>query len=555
MTMRLFLPSLAIISLFAASSHAFAPPKTSKITTRLAAGSELSGMLSEYSSSSSVADKAVEVVSTAVTTPPPPPVAAPPVEAAASGMDSLMKAVSSAQGAADQAAAAAAAVATKSAAATKAATAGVTVAGGVKLKPVVGGVFVPVDPAKIDYDNAFDASARAKANLEILRSNFVEGVGSVKESSSNLKGVGENAPYYFDVKSALKLPDSLKLPDTVGIDSTKFDSAAASVSPAVADFIAALHLKEYAGWYVAAFMAIYASQQRSAGMEAASAKFESELADAREKANEAASAAGLAAEGANVAKKLAIKMEKDLKKDGQNVMLESSRSKVAQIEKEMMEKEMRALQAEVTSLRGQLAKSAGGAKKKATKKKTVKTEIEEEYPTKVTMKSDPDEDSRIIELLKEMDEANLIQKKKAAEEAEKKREEEAKFVAAEKKKEESRKMTKGVEAAQKKAEAAKKKKSAKKKSAKKASTKVSAKTKTKTGAKQKASTKKSVAKKAPKVKVVATADDWALLAESTLKRKTVAQLTEYLTGKGVTATDSSGKSLKKAELLEAVKSL
>merc|ERR1712194_641336 len=69
----------------------------------------------------------------------------------------------------------------------------------------------------------------------------------------------------------------------------------------------------------------------------------------------------------------------------------------------------------------------------------------------------------------------------------------------------------------------------------------------------KVSAKKSVVKKASRT--YSSIDDWALLADSTLKRKTVVQLTEYLTEKGVTATDESGKVLKKAELLEAVKSL
>ena len=97
-------------------------------------------------------------------------------------------------------------------------------------------------------------------------------------------------------------------------------------------------------------------------------------------------------------------------------------------------------------------------------------------------------------------------------------------------------MTKGVEVAQAKAEVAtKKKRATKKKSATKA--------KAKTSAKKKATP-------AP-AKAASGGNDWAQLAESTLKRKTVAQLTEYLTEKGV----SVEKSMKKADLLNAVKSL
>eukprot|EP00579_Thalassiosira_antarctica_P001485 CAMPEP_0201869562 /NCGR_PEP_ID=MMETSP0902-20130614/3030_1 /ASSEMBLY_ACC=CAM_ASM_000551 /TAXON_ID=420261 /ORGANISM="Thalassiosira antarctica, Strain CCMP982" /LENGTH=657 /DNA_ID=CAMNT_0048395089 /DNA_START=34 /DNA_END=2007 /DNA_ORIENTATION=- len=657
--MRLSFPSVAILSLFAASSHAFAPPRSttsSIISRRLAAGNELSGMLSEYSTSATTkaadiaAEKVADVVSSAVTTPISTP---PPAEVTESGMDSLMKAAGAAQDAANQATAAAAAVATKGAAATKAAAAaGVSVAGGIQLKPLVGGVLVPaaklpfqVDPSKMNSDSAFDASARAQENLAILKANLLGGFGGST-------GDVDTAAPYLDLKSLLKL------------DSVKFDSA--SITPAVSDIIASLHLKEYGGWYAAAAMAIYASQQRTAGMEDANVQFESELAVAREKASEAASAAGLAAEGAKLAKKLAMKMEKDMKKDGGEALLESSRSKMVQIEKDIMKNQMRALEAEVSSLRSQVASSEGGTKKKAaTKTKAVKTEIEEMYPTKVVMKSDPDEDARLIELLKAMDEDGQIQQKKAAEELEKKREDESKFVAKEKKKAEQeaksvakeeaklvakekkkvaeeaksvakekkkaeeetkivakekkkaedesksvakekkkaeeetkvvakgkkkageeaklvakekkkaeeeakfvaeekeqaeeeakflakflekaerRNMTKGVEAAQAKAEVAKK---ATKKTAKKASTKA------KTVAKSTTATEKSpVVKKASTT--AAPVDDWASLAESTLKRKTVAQLTEYLTGKGVLSTDGSGKSLKKAELLEAVKSL
>ena len=96
-------------------------------------------------------------------------------------------------------------------------------------------------------------------------------------------------------------------------------------------------------------------------------------------------------------------------------------------------------------------------------------------------------------------------------------------------------MAKGVESAQVKAEAVTKKmKGATKKAA----------TKSKSGTKKKAVSKKKASGSA------AASDDWTSLAESTLKRKTVAQLTEYLTGKGV---EVSGK--KKAELLDLVKSL
>jgi len=48
---------------------------------------------------------------------------------------------------------------------------------------------------------------------------------------------------------------------------------------------------------------------------------------------------------------------------------------------------------------------------------------------------------------------------------------------------------------------------------------------------------------------------WNELTDSSLKRKTVAQLTEYLMDRGAKVTDENGKTLKKAYLISAVKSL
>jgi len=626
--MRLSLPSIAIISLFAASSHAFAPPQFTAApiipSSRLAAKppppvNELSGMLSDYSSSASAV----------ATTPPTPP----PVEVAESAVTSVAKAASAAQDAADQAAAAAAAVAAKSAAAAKVAavTKTATVAAGasvvsnvspLKSLTAAGAAFVPatpdatkmpfqVDPSKITYSEPFDASLRAKQNLAIMQSNL--GWGQAKESTRVVK------ERVVDTSSPTPHFDFPKI---------DFDSAA----PTVAAIVASLHLKEYGGWYAAAALALIASQQRSAGMEDATLKYETELAAARDMASEAASAAGMAAEGAKLAKNLAMKMDKDSKMDGGKALLESSKSKILLVEKDIIERELLATQMQVTSLRNELDKAEGKKKKRVKTRKASKTEIEEEYPNKVLIQDEGDIDERIVEMLKLMDAENAITQKKAGEELEKKREEEAKFVAAEKLKAESKKMTKGAETAQANTEVAIKGNAASEK-AKKSNTTAKRKTATKKSVSKKAPVaatplvkkapvrakpaekkapvvakpaakkapvaEKPVAKKAPvvakpaakkapvaeklvakKAPVVAKpdekkatkatepatkkaprraastkVDDWATLADSTLKRKTVAQLTGYLTEKGVMVTSSDGKALKKADLLSAVKSL
>lgn len=329
--MRVLHPSIAVLALGLSNCHAFSPPISAAASTRLHASTELSSLLQEYrgsgftstlpqpqplspqpivpteaavSSMESLTKAASLGLSSPETSIPP------PTEAADSAMDSLLKAAGVAQDAADQAAAAAAAAATavaKSVAATKTAAVGTTVLGGFQFKPL-GDIFVQVDPSKTNPDLAFDASARARENLAIMKENFLGGVKSITEGM----GLGE-------------VPLTTSSFDTTNIDPLS--------APALDTILASLHLKEYGGWYAAGALAIIASQQRSAGMEDASATYESELVNARAKAKEAAQAAALAAQGANTAKTLAMKMEKDLKRTGDNSLLENSRSKMAQTEK------------------------------------------------------------------------------------------------------------------------------------------------------------------------------------------------------------------------------
>jgi len=166
-----------------------------------------------------------------------------------------------------------------------------------QFKPIVsGGVFTKFDA---------DASARQR---EILWADFLEGTRGIRER--------------FDIPTLPKL--NVDLP-TVGSSS--------SLASVFATLVSTLHLKEYGGWYAAGVMAILASLQRSAGKKEAMSAYESELARAREKAMEAATAAGAAADGAKMAKMIVMQMEKDMAKDGSKALLESSRSKMTQIEK------------------------------------------------------------------------------------------------------------------------------------------------------------------------------------------------------------------------------
>ena len=214
-----------------------------------------------------------------------------------SAIDAITRAANAAQDAAS-------AFAVKSVTTTKSAAVAASTAAGAgasfqfqQFKPIVsGGVFTKFDA---------DASARQR---EILWADFLEGTRGIRER--------------FDIPTLPKL--NVDLP-TVGSSS--------SLASVFATLVATLHLKEYGGWYAAGVMAILASLQRSAGKKEAMSAYESELARAREKAMEAAKAAGAAADGAKTAKMLAMQMEKEMAKDGSKALLESSRSKMTQIEK------------------------------------------------------------------------------------------------------------------------------------------------------------------------------------------------------------------------------
>mmetsp|Transcript_2598 Transcript_2598/g.5561 ORF Transcript_2598/g.5561 Transcript_2598/m.5561 type:complete len:576 (+) Transcript_2598:145-1872(+) len=575
--MRLSFSSVVILSLLGSDSDGFAPsripvsPSSGRLP--LAASNDLSGMLSEYSSSTypssssaaPVVSKAVEAVSSVVPEPVVDAVTSTSTQADPDSMSQLTDAVSAASDAASRAAAAASAVAAKAASAVKvtttaaAGTAAVTkTIGGFEVKPL-SSIFVQVDPSKVNPDMQFDASARARENVAILKANFLEAIGRTNTGSENT--------------------GDFEFPTFNGIE-------VLSSNPSLPAIVDSLHLQEYGGWYAAAAMAITASQQRSAGIEEATAGFESELTQAREKASEAANAAQLAAEGARMAKDLAMKMEKGSTSGTGNAILEKSRLQLLEVEKEMMQNKMRDLTKEVSVLKFQLNKVEEKNKlvSQTTQTKTVNEEV-----TQMLMERDPADVERVLELVKEIDEERRLAKLKVEQELEKKREAEAKKLAESKRKqeeerakaeaelakkvaekeeaarktleakkkaekEESERMAKEVEAAQAEAEvAAKKSKGTESKKA--STTKKSTKTKKSSLKKKKKSTKNVVDVPAPPVATTASENEWASLADSTLKRKTIAQLIEYLTERGVPVTDDSGQSLKKADLLEAVKSM
>jgi hypothetical protein len=96
----------------------------------------------------------------------------------------------------------------------------------------------------------------------------------------------------------------------------------------VSKLVENLHLDEYGAWYVTALTLFYAVKQKEAGKLEAEKEFEKELALARARADEAANAAVMAAEGAKKAKDLMKTVELDGLPEGENIgkkLLEDSR--------------------------------------------------------------------------------------------------------------------------------------------------------------------------------------------------------------------------------------
>lgn len=187
----------------------------------------------------------------------------------------------------------------------------------------------------------------------------------------------------------------------------------------------------------------------------------------------------------------------------------------------MVNQELKKLKAENERLKAQLSNVQGD-------EKTMNTVGKEKAPSPLSSQEvldrDPEENEKILEIIKEVEEANRKVKKKAPQ---------------------KKKAPKKVGAAKKAEKASTKKASAPKPPTKKASP-------TNAAAKEGPASKK---KKSPASKSNASeTKDWSQLSDSTLKRKTIAQLKEYLLDQK--STDSSDvKNMKKGDLIALVKSM
>lgn len=409
-------------------------------------------------------------------------------------------------------------------------------------------------PTLLDFvkDYKYEDSSAAvtlddtKEKLGVLKANLLGDTGAWKEASEKIStGLGgmTTATKSMAAKTAAAAGSaSVAAGSQVGdmkLDNVNFDSET------LTNLANNLHFDQYGPWYVSAGVILLTLNAKEQSIAATEQKFELELKEAQGKAEEAADAAGIAADGAKLAKELVANMPAQSNGSNGYDILEDSRVKQLEVEKEFMQKEIQSLKAEVQSFRNILAEFESRSEDAVES-----AEIEIEIPiVKETMERDPDEEAKILSVLKEIDEANLAAKKKKTVTKRK--------IATKKKTAKAKNVTAKEKTVTAKAKTATKKKTVTKKKA------VTKKKKQTVVAKEAvddvlvveeiaAAIKKEQEEKVEEkiVAVASTGNPWGILKESTLKRKTIAQLKAYLQEREV---DVSGFS--KSDLVGAVQSL
>eukprot|EP00594_Rhizosolenia_setigera_P011522 CAMPEP_0178957656 /NCGR_PEP_ID=MMETSP0789-20121207/11062_1 /TAXON_ID=3005 /ORGANISM="Rhizosolenia setigera, Strain CCMP 1694" /LENGTH=604 /DNA_ID=CAMNT_0020639983 /DNA_START=40 /DNA_END=1855 /DNA_ORIENTATION=- len=401
-------------------------------------------------------------------------------------------------------------------------------------------------------ESSFDAIANAKEKFSLMLENTLKFSNSVTESTTSASG---------ELTKGLVVPASMK--STAGATAAGATAAAAGFdlnsvfNSAEWDQLAKnLNLEEYGAWYVAA-LALFFGANQSAAKKSATNAYEKEMSMAKEKADVAASAALDAVEQVQKAKELASTKTTTATAGGVKTdLLSEAKVRELQVEKDMLQEELLTTKALVSQLQSQLSLLNTNTDTAA----SITSSPEIKIATKTSSERDPEEDMRFVELLKGIDDANSKTKKK-------------------KKKKKTTTKTKTKKKATKKTTKKKKepepepepepvavveepepepieeeKVSTVKKAAKKKATKKKKKKKkqtTTTAAKTKAVEPETI----PEATTPTTTEEhpWAKLSTSTLSRKTVAELTGFLTEKGIAVADAeSGKTFTKKVLVAEV---
>ena len=143
-----------------------------------------------------------------------------------------------------------------------------------------------------------------KEKLILLKNNLISSIPTPPTSSSSGEVVAAKAAGVAAIFKATPL--DMNMDFSFDLQNIDFDWS---------KFTGDLQLDEYGAWYVTAFSLLFALNQREDGRIVAAQEYEESLQEARDKAKEAAMAAGVAAEGARQAKELVMSLPKSVSSD------------------------------------------------------------------------------------------------------------------------------------------------------------------------------------------------------------------------------------------------
>lgn len=184
--------------------------------------------------------------------------------------------------------------------------------------------------SKSDKQVPVDISPDVKEKLIILKNNMLpqgSPLGSSVESSSlTMKSAITAGAAAASSGGAINLSSPPSLP-SIDFDVMNLDSISVDWAKLVDNF----QLEHYGAWYVTAFTFLYALNQKEMGKAEAQKSFETELLEAKKKAQEAADAAIMAAEGAKQAKEMVKNMPVEQGNVGE-MLLENSKIRNLEVE-------------------------------------------------------------------------------------------------------------------------------------------------------------------------------------------------------------------------------
>jgi hypothetical protein len=160
----------------------------------------------------------------------------------------------------------------------------------------------------------------------ILKNNMIpQGTTALGGSSAESSSLGAKSAITAGAAAASS-GGAVTIP-SIDFDGLNLDSVSVDWAKLVENF----QLEQYGAWYVTAFTFLYALNQKEVGKVEAQELFEAELLEAKKKAQEAANAAMIAAEGAKQAKEMVKNMPVEKTNVGE-ILLESSKIRNLEVE-------------------------------------------------------------------------------------------------------------------------------------------------------------------------------------------------------------------------------